>query len=144
MKFSGVDTTAMMLEHSTEKALDAMSVEIKKGAEDIKALSQDMAPHQHGALEDAHAIELDEADHSAIVYIDKDAPGEDGRPVGRYADLMHEGLYPGSRFKLGPGSVAKQAANPGVVVGGKFLERAADKLAPGIIKRMRQAIKKSV
>lgn len=133
-----------MLDADVKRASSAMVVELKKGAEDIKTLSQRMAPHKHGALERAHDVEIDESDLSAIVFVDKDAPGEDGRPVGRYADMMHEGLYPGSRFKLGPGSIAKQAANPGILIGGKFLERAAEELAPEIIKRMRRAMAKAI
>lgn len=133
-----------MFGESSEKVSSSMIRELKRGAKDIKELSQRMAPHKHGALEDAHDVEIDEAGMTAMVFVDKNAPGEDGRPVGRYADIMHEGLYPGSRMKLGPGSVAKQNANPGVLVGGKFLERAADEMSPAIIKRMLKAVKKAV
>jgi hypothetical protein len=60
-----------------------------------------------------------------------------GVDVDQYAMLIHEnyrGMNPGK------GTLAKQAANPGRIVGEKFLERAVDDQMPKIIAQMSAAI----
>lgn len=56
-----------------------------------------------------------------------------GVDVDRYALLIHENY---ESMKPGPNTEAKRAANPGVYVGGKFLERAVDESAPKLEKAM--------
>ncbi|MFW6855385.1 hypothetical protein ACODYM_29260 [Burkholderia gladioli] len=106
-------------------------------AEKIQETAIEMAPRDEANLE--HAIKISGADDEQprdqagrfvkkeiSVYVDTsmEVPSRPGKTVGDYAYDMHEHLTPYGPKRLGPESQEKQAANPGVTVGGGYLERA--------------------
>lgn len=139
---SGVDSLLAKLSQTGERAVRGVSEEIKEGAKDIQDLARLQAPVDEGNLEDAIKVEVDRSGINgriqAYVYVDSDQDTGDGRTVGEYSNYMHEGTY-----NLGPRSQIKQSA-AGVVVGRKFLERAVDDLAPGIIDRVYRAMQRII
>lgn len=139
---SGVEALLTKLSQTGERAVRGVSEEIKEGAKDIQDLARLQAPVDEGNLEDAIKVEVDRSGINgriqAYVYVDSDHEADEGKTVGDYAPRMHEGTY-----NLGPRSRIKQSA-AGVVVGRKFLERAVDDLAPGIINRVYRAIQRTM
>jgi hypothetical protein len=124
---------------------------MRKEGEAIAELAVENAPYDEGKLEDA--IKVREVGggrgeggkflrREIEVYVDPDMPGSGGMRVGDYAYLMHEGLgpYGDGTYGLGPGSAAKAAT--GKEVGGKFLERAVDKIAPRIRQKLEAMYKR--
>lgn len=146
VKITGVLSTVQRLESLTEDYGDRARRALEKGAKDVQELAQRQAPVDEGNLE--AAIKLDH-DYQGVnrrkrffVYIDDGmpVPGSPGKTVGDYSILMHENLAPYGTFGLGPRSQEKQAANPDVTVGGKFLERAGEELADEIRERVIKAL----
>jgi hypothetical protein len=146
VKITGVDTTALRLEALTDQYGDRARRALEQGAKDVQELARRQAPVDEGNLE--AAIKLDH-DYQGVnrrkrffVYIDENmpVPGKPDKRVGDYSVLMHENLAPYGTFQLGPLSEEKQSANPDVIVGGKFLERAGDELADEITERVRKAL----
>jgi len=143
-----VDTATALLENSgsktNKKALSAM----RKGGGKIQDLAQQMAPIDKGNLEDAIITQEDRNGVNGrvriFIGIDPSHSAGDGKNVGEYGELIHELLYPGGSWKLGKRSKEKQDANPGVQVGGQFIERALDELEDDIVKDIERAIKGSV
>lgn len=108
----------------------------------LRDLARKFAPEDRGNLEKAINVfpaELEGAirdergrfaRQEIEVVIDMDMPIEErpGKTVGDYAYEMHEHMEPyGNFYNLGPKSLAKQDRE-GVVVGGGFLERAAEEI----------------
>jgi hypothetical protein len=120
---------------------------MRKEGQAMADLAAAYAPHDEGYLE--KAIKSEDAGggrdgsgrflrREVIVYVDPDMPGSGGaRTVGDYAYLMHEGLAPygDGTYNRGPGSVAK-AATTGQPVGGKFLQRAVEKISTRLTERL--------
>lgn len=118
---------------------------LRKAANEVKDRAKAYAPLEHGGLEEAIEVY---SDHSGInrrrvyyVAVDPDAPELDkegkptGRTVGRYATEMHEGVY-------NPGKRSQEKANAlGVVVGPKYLERAADEVGAEILQAVASRIR---
>lgn len=73
---------------------------------------------------------------TASVYVDMDAPTQDGRTVGVYALIMHEALAPygSGAFNLGERSQAKDGGSG--EVGGKYLERALEEHADSVVEEL--------
>lgn len=137
---TGVDELLTSLQQTGQRAERGVAGEIRQGAEDIKDLAVMQAPVDEGNLENAIKVEIDRSGIrgrvQAYVFVDGDEDAGDGKKVEEYANLMHEGVY-----QLGPRSQIKNAAVGGGV-GRKFLERAVDELAPDIINRVRNAMKR--
>ena len=139
------DYASVMLENIKQSAPRGALAAMRKGAEDIQELAREMAPVEKHNLEESIQIAEDREGARGrtrvFVYIDEGMAAE-GRPfgvtVGDYAVYMHEGKY-----KLGPKSKEKQSGTS-VRVGRKFLERAADELAPEIFEKVTRAIERSL
>lgn len=140
IKVTGVEELLVSLQQTGQRAERGVAGEIRQGAEDIKDLAVMQAPVDEGNLENAIKVEVDRSGIrgrvQAYVFVDGDEDAGDGKKVEDYATRIHEGVY-----QLGPRSQTKNAAVGGGV-GRKFLERAVDELAPGIINRVRNAMKR--
>lgn len=120
--------------------IDAMRDEANKMAD----LAREYAPHDEGRLEEAIKVEEIRGESTKgrfarkelVVYVDGDMQGSGNMKVGEYAYLMHEGLgpYGDYTYNLGKGSAEKDGGRG--IVGGKFLERAAEERKPSLIKRL--------
>jgi hypothetical protein len=142
MKFTTGKTPTVVL--STLSAVDkrmteAAQDEFNSGAMQIQAAARQFAPVDHGDLE--AAIKVSDPVRSGsnavsrTIYIDTN--GLTRTDVADYAPVMHEGSY-----KLGPKSQAKAAAL-GVMVGPKFLTRAANLVFPRITKAIAAALNRT-
>jgi hypothetical protein len=109
-------------------------------AQKIAEIASLMAPVDEGYLEKAIKVSPTSLERArdemgrftrtdVFVYVDEDmvVPTTSGKPkrVGDYAYMLHEWVTPYGMKGLGPLSEAKQMNSP-YVVGGGFLERAAD------------------
>lgn len=146
LKVTGVSQVAHRLENLHEgRVTDRPRLAMRNGAYAVRNLARQQAPFLEGTLE--KAIKVDE-DRGGInrrkrftIYVDESmsVPGRPGKSVGDYAVEMHEGTY-----KHGKGTNEKQAANPGVKVGRKYLERAVDELSDDIIKQVTKALQSAL
>lgn len=132
--------------------------ELKNCAVEVRDLARKMAPVDEGNLEKAIKIRNQGAERNSkgqffkggqrkyVIYIDNSmpVPERDGKVVGDYAWLMHEHLTPFGPFKLGDKSREKQASDPKVMVGGKFLERAGEELRDHINSRLARVVFKYI
>jgi hypothetical protein len=83
--------------------------------------SAERAPFLHGNLEAAHEARFTRRNRDQITVEVSVGGSTGGVNVDDYVLEMHEGEY-----NLGPNSQIKQAANPRVRIGRKFLERAVE------------------
>jgi hypothetical protein len=127
-------------DRTSNAALEAL----RQGGDQIEALARKMVPVDEVNLEKAiHAKEPTERGINGRIMIEigvdesMSIPGREGT-VGQYATRMHESVY-----NLGPNSKEKQSGS-GVVVGRKYLERAAVELEPKIRKAVEKAAKRAV
>lgn len=150
IEVEGVEKLLILLKQGGEKAVRGASIQMKKEAIGIRDLARQMAPIDEGDLEKS-IIVTDEGggrDESTgrflrkyfAIGIDENATSTDRTgntvSVASYAYLMHEYLAPyGNVYQLGPKSRAKQAGSS-VVVGGKYLERAAAEREKGLVNRI--------
>jgi hypothetical protein len=148
VKVSGIiDTQTMLLNVDTTAKKRVRSMLIRR-AYNIQDMARKMAPIDTGDLEKAIKVIGDgPASRDTLgrftrveieVYIDMEAPveGRPGKKMGDYAYEMHEHLTPYGRLQLGEKSRAKQAGSAGVMVGGGFLERAAEMFEKAIDKEL--------
>lgn len=141
VKVTGVESLLTRLHQVGEHAVKGVSDEIRRGAYEIRDLAREFAPVKEGDLEDALSIEVNQQDVNgrlqAYVYVDESHYSRKSKTgtVGGYAMRMHEGFY-----KLGPKSKAKDGGTG--LVGRKFLERAVEELAPEIMERVNNKIRK--
>lgn len=145
----GVESLVVRLNQTGERALRGVSAKIREGAKKIQYRAVEYAPVDEGDLESAIKVMTDRGGINsrlqATVYVDGDEEASNGKKVGDYALAVHEGVAPfgsGGWGRLGKRSKIKDG-NRGVV-GGKFLERAAEELAPEITKDLQEAIRKAL
>lgn len=149
--FDGYEDIEVMLTQSGERASRGIYTAMRSEAESIAALARRMAPLEYGYLEKAIKIQETKGQRDALgrfmrgeisVYVDTDAAAHHG-VTGEYAYIMHEHLsyggYSGA-LKLGKLSQRKQAADTSVVVGGKYMERAADEREAAVYAKANQAV----
>jgi len=93
----------------------------------VAAESKRRAPILKGNIEMSHRVLLTRRQTNAIsVSVEV---GDDS--TAKYLDFIHEGSY-----NLGPLSQKKQAADPSVKVGSKFLERGLDAVEDDIVEKI--------
>lgn len=138
IKVTGIVDTENMLLNIDTTAKKRVRAALIKRAYGIRDLARKMAPVDTHGLEKGIKVRGDVAGArdqlgrftrvEVEVYIDMEAPVADrpGKKLGDYAYEMHEHLTPYGRYKLGEKSRAKQSAQPDILVGGGFLERAAE------------------
>lgn len=118
---SNAGAVAQELRHTGERVVENARKVMHRAAARIVKGAKLRAPVDEHNLEESIHIEKTYGERGRL-QIDVVAGGfVNGRDVDEYAVIMHE-----SDYKLGKGSQAKQDANPGVQVGSKFLERAAE------------------
>ena len=151
---TGLDELKFILEKLGKSAPSNTLAAMKKEALKIQSLAVKMAPVDDGDLEKAIKVSTEGggrdglgrfASKSVTIYVDSDMPdtSRPGKSVGDYAYEMHEHLTPFGSLKLGPKSVSKQSGQS-ELVGGGYLERAADEVEEGIAKRLSKAAKADI
>jgi len=149
LEYEGLDELAVLIRQSGDHAQKHLVEHMRKEAKKMRDLARKFAPLDHGNLEEAIKVRELGGGRDSLgrfkrksfeVYIDMDYPAFDGRDVGRYAYIMHEHLAPYGPYKLGKNSQAKQAGQS-EMVGGLFLERAADEIGRGITQRMVEVLR---
>lgn len=144
VRIKGVSEVVAMIHNDAERSTRVALEEMRAGADEIAELAAKFAPVDKGNLEAAIKVEEDRGgiNNRTRVYVGVDESvvidDRDGKTVGDYAVIMHEGTY-----DLGPKSREK-AARLGLKVGRKYLERAMKKLGPGIAKRIKERVKKAI
>ena len=140
IKVEGVGQVKAMLRNVAQKSFPHAARTMRTGADKIVVLSKLQCPHDDGELEDSiHQEVMD--DGNRRLAIDIVAGGTvRGIDVDQYAVIIHEN-YEG-QLKHGPGknTLAKMAANPGVVIGSKFIQRAVDASEEPLVKKMIETI----
>jgi len=97
--------------------------------------SEERAPFLKGNLEAAHSARFTRRNRSQITVEVSVGGTVNGVNVDNYVMEMHEGDY-----NLGPNSRIKQAANPRVRIGRKFLERAVEASEDEIVESIEKLI----
>lgn len=146
ISISGIDELKIVLQRASKEAPGHVFDRMKREGRDMRDLARAMAPVDVGSLEEAITVQTEGGGRDSkgrflskaiSVFIDMNAPVEDrpGHSVGEYAYEMHEHLTPYGPKQLGKKSLAKQGGQS-VMVGGGFLERAADKIEDGLMGRL--------
>lgn len=112
-------------------------------AKDIQKLAVQMAPIDHGYLEEAIKLDVSGgrddrgrfARQVVSVFVDQEMPAEGLKVVGDYAYFIHEHQTPMGPVPLGPRSQEKQRGTS-VVVGGGYLERATQQIEEEVEERV--------
>jgi hypothetical protein len=144
VKISGMAELMQRLDTILERSSEGARQALEDGAKKIQKQAQMYAPVDLHNLEKAIKIDSDRGGirrrKRFFVYVDTNlpVPQVDGKTVGDYAFIMHEGVY-----DLGEKSKEK-AALLGVAVGRKFLERAAKELEEEIALQVALGAKKRI
>jgi hypothetical protein len=138
-----MDSDAMIAElrNIAQRANSNAARTLKRASIRVRDLAKQYAPKDTGSLEES----LDYGDRRDtngrnvyLVFVTGDYRHKGGKKmVGQYADIMENELTPYGKYKLGSGSQTK--ADSGKAVGGKFLERAVDKVSESITDEMMAA-----
>lgn len=137
MRAHNVGKVVIELGHLGERVVDNARKTMHAAAKRIEKKAKLNAPVDEHNLEDSIRIERYTVERGRLA-LEVVAGGEvNGVNVDDYAALMHEGDY-----NLGPGSIAKQQANPDVVVGRKYLERARDEEEETLDEKMIHALRR--
>jgi hypothetical protein len=122
MRVEGLDQLLITLQHGGEKVKDNARKVMKREADKIQERAVLYAPVDDGQLERSIHLEKGYEDNGRLMIAVVAGGIVDGINVDAYAALIHENY---ESMKPGPNTIAKRDANPGVYVGGKFLDRAA-------------------
>lgn len=142
----GTEELKILLEQAGATAARGVIEQMRKEARSIRDLARQMAPSDYGNLEAAITVKDEGGGRgtggrflrksiAVMIKMDMPVPERPGKVVGDYAWTMHEHLTPYGPYQLGEKSIDKQAGQQ-VMVGGKFLERAADQVSKDMIARM--------
>lgn len=141
IKSFGVGSVKAMLRNVAERAPPHAARVMRTWADKIETKSKLQCPHDDGELEDSIHQEVmrDEGNKRLVIAIVAGGVVR-GVDVDEYAVLIHEN-YEG-QLKHGPGkhTLEKIAANPGVVIGSKFIQRAVDEAKPRLVEETIQAV----
>jgi hypothetical protein len=136
LKATGIEEVKTQLRYAATKVPDNARKIMHRAADKIVQESKLNAPVDDGELEDSIHKEIGYEGRGRLK-IDIVAGGViRGVDVDRYAVIIHEN-YEGT-LKKGPGknTIAKMMANPGRIVGSKFIQRAVDKQRPKLMAAM--------
>jgi hypothetical protein len=137
MKEKGCDELMAQLRYVAGKVPDNARKVMHRQADKVVKLAQLYAPFDDGELEESIHKEVGHEDNNRLA-IDIVAGGiVNGVDVDTYAAEMEENY---ESMKPGPGTIAKREANPGVYVGGKFLERALNDSATELTDRLLESV----
>jgi hypothetical protein len=136
VKISGVPQLKTKLRNIAERVPATARKVMHRGADKIVAQSQLQCPEDKGNLVESIHQETTYEQRGRLA-IDIVAGGTvNGVDVDEYATLIHENY---ESMKPGPITLAKMAANPGIVIGSKFIQRAVDAAEPVLEKSMIEA-----
>lgn len=133
LKIFGADKVVAFLRNMALKVPDHARRTMHKSADEIVIRAKLFCPHDTGALEDSIHKEVG---YGVRGRLEVDIVAGEGLD---YATMIHEN-YENVVQHPGPGTEAKMAANPGVVIGSKFVTRAVDEQAPKMAPKMIEAI----
>jgi hypothetical protein len=136
IRVSGAKEVAAELRYKATKVPENARKVMRRAADRIVKEAKLNAPVDDHELEDSIHKEISYEGRGRLK-IDIVAGGViRGVDVDRYAVVIHEN-YEGT-LKKGPGAgtIAKQIANPGRVIGSKFIQRAVDAERPKLMKAM--------
>lgn len=157
VKLIGLTQTKRRLREISRKADKIASEEVETAGREVYAIARASAPVDEGNLEKSIGLEITHSltEHRAEIYIDEEAYGgmrnKVPRTVAEYALYAHEQITPYGTKNLGPKSQKKQeAAEPGIIVGGGFMDRAELSVKegnpvnnkPSLAKRIQNGIRK--
>jgi hypothetical protein len=134
MGVTGIEEVYAALRNEAERVSSTARKTMHRGADQIVKEARLNAPRDTGDLEEAIHKDVSYGERNRL-QIDIVMDEVD------YGTEMHE-HYPEDR--PGPGTLAKRAANPGRHVGGKFITRAVEFVAPKLIKDMIGAIVRKI
>lgn len=139
MTETGCDAVILMLRNVAQKVPENARKVMHKQADAIVVLAKRMAPEDDGELTDAIHTEISK-DERGRLQIDIVCGGiVRGVDVDRYAAEIHENY---ESMKPGEITILKQQIDPSIVVGGKFLDRAAEASRPRLMKAMIEVTQK--
>jgi hypothetical protein len=133
IQISGVAKVVTMLRNVAQKVPDHARRTMHNGADEIVERAKLFCPRDTGALEDSIHKEVG---YGARRRLEIDVVAGQGLD---YAEMIHEN-YEGLPNTPGKNTVEKMAENPGVLIGSKFLTRAADEQAPKLERMMIEAV----
>jgi hypothetical protein len=137
IKETGCDELMAQLRYVAGKVPDNARKVMRRQADKIVKLAQLYAPYKDGDLEESIHKEIGYEDNGRLK-IDIVAGGiVNGVDVDTYAVEMEENY---ESMTPGPGTIAKREANPGVYVGGKFMERALNDSATELTDRLLESV----
>lgn len=141
---TGFDELTATLENVAERSGSGARSELLKGAEQIRDLAKVYAPRDLKNLESSikqGVIKGLFGRNGYTAYVDGTMSAGRKKTVGDYADIIHE-LY--HTFEPGEETKNKMRDNPGVPIGGKYLERALDDLKPFIEENVKRRVKEGL
>lgn len=147
---SGMDALKVSLSNMAERSSRGARDELEQGAIDIKELARLYAPVDTTALEQSILLGSEihgftEKRNGRNVYtveVKMDLPNGHGNGVvGDYADIVHEHYQ---IMHSGEETERKRAANPGVKIGEKFLERAMEDLDDEIRRKVEAKVSQGI
>lgn len=143
MKVSGIEQLLARLRNTADKVPETARKTMHRGADRIVELARLQSPVDLHNLEESIRKEVAYEDgRRGRLRIDIAVGGiVNGVNVDQYAVKVHEAyeisVAPNGP---GPGTLAKMRANPGVIIGSKFLERALEKERAKLTRDMIAAI----
>lgn len=133
----------LRMEQAGEKAVTGITGVLREEAREVQLLAQAYAPFSaegeaagYPHLEDAIEVREEKQEGRKVaftVFVNGRRTGHNGKPVGSYAFMVHEGMLPGGSGEINRG-VGTQVKGPHA--GGKFLERAYRDSAARIKRRV--------
>lgn len=133
MSITGADQLIFQLRNRAQKVPENARKVMHRESDNIVKLAQIMVPEDDGEAKDSIHVEKGYEGNGRLK-IDIVAGGVvRGVNVDRYIMIIHENY---EQFKPGPVTEAKRAANPGIYIGSKFIERAIDARMPKLQKAM--------
>lgn len=137
MKVTGVEALIARLRNTAVKVPENARKVMHRGADRIVAEAKLNAPVDRHNLEEAIHKEVGYETNRRLKIDIAVAPTVNGVDVEDYAAQVHENY---ESMKPGKGTIEKRRANPGRLIGSKFLERALEAEEPRLRKAMIEAV----
>ncbi len=145
---TGAGAVQIQLRNIARKVPENARKVMRRGAEKTAELARSFTPEDTKALVDSIRVESGYQEGSGRLFINVIVANKiitlpSGRTLdlNTYALIIHESY---SQMKPGDGTLAKMARSPGVIVGERFMDRAAAKMAPAIEQEMIQVISQTI
>lgn len=133
-----IQTIKLVGKDTTDAVYDQLVIEGKE----IRDLARDNAPVDDHDLEKAIIEQHSKEEKTVWVGIDPGAQDQYGKPINNYGAIQHEFLSPYGAGSLQLGEKSQAKAAGGNRVGGKFLSRAFEERANGLMTRIGAVVKR--